>query len=116
MVNRDRVEGTARLVRENPKLTCQASEPTYQFANTGEISAGIADRPTVNEQDRIVGGRLQGSQWLVQFMDDSGRHLAERGELAGVNQIILRSTQFSGSFLHPTLEHVVRRLQRHLVG
>ena len=49
-------------------------------------------------------------------MHDSSRHLAEGGELAGMDQIILRGPQFGGSFLHPDLEHVVRSLQRRLVG
>lgn len=47
----------------------------------------------IEQHARVVREAAQRRERLVQFMRDAGRHLAERGELARLDQFVVRGAQ-----------------------
>src|SRR3546814_6717870 len=58
----------------------------------------------LEQQQRIVGIGADCRQRLVELVAERCRHLAERGELAGLHQIVLRAPAVGSALLDAALE------------
>jgi hypothetical protein len=111
---RHRLRRHIALVREGLQPRGQPREPVDHAGDALQVAAHVVE-PLVLEQDAgAVGQGAQRRQRLVQLVHHAGRHLAERGHLAGMHQLALRRAQLRGARDDGRLEAVVRRLQRGL--
>ena len=59
-----------------------------------EIVARLGRTFAVDQNRAVVGVGANGGQRLIQFMGDARRDFSQRGQLAGLNQFVLRVAQF----------------------
>jgi hypothetical protein len=60
-----------------------------------EVAGGCIELAALQQHARVVRERAQRRQRLVQFMGDAGCHLAQRRQLAGLHQFVLRRAQLA---------------------
>ncbi|MCY1355828.1 hypothetical protein D9M69_422640 [compost metagenome] len=86
-------EAVARLARERLERAGDAAHALDQPDDGVEIGAHRGVVAALEELAGVAGQRAQRRQRLVQLVRDAGRHLAHRGQLAGLQQAVLRLAQ-----------------------
>ena len=65
-----------------------------------QIGLGLGRSLPLQQGPCVVRQRPQGGERLVELVGDAGRHLAQRRQRAGMDELVLRGQQSPGAFGH----------------
>ena len=93
IAERDRHRVRLGLSRERLQFRRELRHVLDECANALQIGDGLRGLAALEKRARVVAERADGDERLIDFVRQAGRHLAEHGELARMDDFLLRIAQ-----------------------
>src|SRR3546814_5272882 len=95
----DAIGKLARLARKGHQVLADLRHAAGEILDALQVALRLGLAVALEQQQRIVGIGADCRQRLVELVAERRRHLAERGELAGLHQIVLRAPEVGSALL-----------------